>query len=186
MNTFLFYLLSALVLLSAYFVVTVHNLFRAAIGLIGLLLGVAGLYLLLNAQFLSAVQITVYVGGIVVLIVYVVLLVADAAQKHAHATPVWRKAAAGCVGAALFVLLLAAMFGHDFTTPAGTLARSATVKEIGGALLSPARGGYVLPFEVISLLLVAAIIGAITVARGAGATAAGEEKKPEPSHPNLP
>jgi NADH-quinone oxidoreductase subunit J len=186
MNAFLFYVMSAVVLLGACFVVTVHNLFRAAIGLIGLLLGVAGLYLLLDAQFLSAVQITVYVGGIVVLIVYVVLLVADAAQKHAQETPLWRKAVAGLLGAALFVLLLTAMLGHDFTTPAGVVTRSASVTEIGGALLSPGRGGYALPFEAISLLLVAAIIGAITVARGSGAGSAQGEKQPDRAAANHP
>ncbi|MBI5384375.1 MAG: NADH-quinone oxidoreductase subunit J [Verrucomicrobia bacterium] len=167
MNTFLFYLFSAAALLSAYFVVTVHNLFRAAMGLIGVLLSIAGLYLLVDAQFLSAVQIMVYVGGIVVLIVYVVLLVADVAQKQVHHAATWRKAVAGFLAAALFTLLAVAAHSHDFGV-AQVPARSASVTEIGTALLSPERNGYVLPFEVISLVLVAAIVGAITIARGAG------------------
>jgi NADH-quinone oxidoreductase subunit J len=166
MNTFTFYLLSAVVLLSAYFVVTVHNLFRAAVGLIVLLVGVAGLYLLVDAQFLSAVQITVYVGGIVVLIAYVVLLVADVAQKHVHETATWRKAVAGLLAAALFVLLTVAMQKNNFGPAPEIPARSASVTEIGTALLSPQSSGFVLPFEVISLVLLAAIIGAITIARG--------------------
>ncbi len=166
MNTFTFYLLSGAVLLSAYFVVTVPNLFRAAVGLIVLLLGVAGLYLLVDAQFLSAVQITVYVGGIVVLIAYVVLLVADVAQKHVAESAPWRKAAAGLLAAALFVLLAVAMQPDRFGPAPEIPARSASVAEIGEALLSPRRGGFVLPFEVISLVLVAAIVGAITIARG--------------------
>lgn len=169
MNTFLFFLFSAAALLSAYFVVTVHNLFRAAMGLIGLLLSIAGLYLLIDAQFLSAVQITVYVGGIVVLIVYVVLLVADVAQKHVHHAATWRKAVAGFLAAALFALLAVALKTQDFGPAPKVAARSASVTEIGTALLSPERNGYVLPFEVISLVLIAAIVGAITVARGAGA-----------------
>jgi NADH-quinone oxidoreductase subunit J len=173
MDKFLFYVLSAMVLLSAYFVVTVHNLFRAAVGLIALLLGVAGLYLLIDAQFLSAVQITVYVGGIVVLIAYVVLLVADVAQRQVHETPTWRKGVAGALAVGLFVLLAAALLSQDFKPAPGVAPRSASVAEIGEALLSPGRDGYVLPFEVISLVLVAAIIGAITIARGS----AREEKK---------
>ncbi len=166
MNTFLFYVLSLVALLSAYFVVTVHNLFRAAMGLIVLLVGVAGLYLLVDAQFLSAVQLTVYVGGIVVLIAYVVLLVADVAQNQVHETVPWRKAVAGLLAAALFVLLAVAMQAKNFGTAPEVPARSASVTEIGEALLSPKSGGFVLPFEVISLVLVAAIVGAITVARG--------------------
>ena len=176
MNTFTFYLLSAAVLLSAYFVVTVHNLFRAAVGLIGLLLGVAGLYLLVDAQFLSAVQIMVYVGGIVVLIAYVVLLVADVAQKHVHETAAWRKAVAGLLAATLFVLLAVSMQPGNLGAAPEIAARSASVTEIGEALLSPRGGGFVLPFEVISLVLLAAIVGAITLARGGDAEGKEERK----------
>ncbi len=166
MKTFLFYLFSAMGLLSAYFVVTLNNLFRAAIGLIALLLSVAGMYLLLDAQFLSAVQVMVYVGGIVVLIVYVVLLVADVTQKPTHEAPPWRKGLAGLLAAGLFTLFALAFLSHRWDAPLSTTPRSASVAEIGTALLSPDRNGFVLPFEVISLVLVAAIVGAITVAHG--------------------
>jgi NADH-quinone oxidoreductase subunit J len=169
MKTFLFYLLSATALLSSYFVVTVHNLFRAAMGLIGLLLSIAGLYLLMDAQFLSAVQITVYVGGIVVLIVYVVLLMSDVAQKLELPTPRWRMAVGGALSAVLFGLLWAAYRSFDFSTGPRLEAKSAWVEDIGDALLSPGANGFVLPFEIISLLLIAAIVGAITIARGSGA-----------------
>lgn len=165
MTTLLFYLFSLLVLLSAYFVVTVHNLFRAAMGLIALLGGIAGLYLMMNAQFLSAVQITVYVGGIVVLIVYVVLLVADAAQSELE-SPNWRKGAAAVLATVMFLLLLVGIRSHDFGMSAEVEAASASTRDIGRALLSPERHGFVVPFELISLVLVAAIVGAITVARG--------------------
>jgi NADH-quinone oxidoreductase subunit J len=165
MKTFFFYLLSLVTLLSALFVVTLRNLFRSAIVLITFLLGIAGLYLLIDAQFLSAVQITVYVGGIVVLIVYVVLLVADVSQKAYPPRKRWRQGVAGVMAVALFVLLAVAMLNQDFAPRPGELPHSASVAEIGQALLSPERGGYVLPFEIISLVLVAAIIGAITIAR---------------------
>jgi NADH-quinone oxidoreductase subunit J len=167
MRTFFFYFLSLSVLLSAYAVVTVRNLFRSAIGLITLLLGIAGLYLLLDAQFLSAVQITVYVGGIVVLIVYVVLLVSDVAHKAYPKRPPWRQALAGLLAAGFFLITLVAMLSFNFQAAPGAVARSASVAEVGKALLSPERSGYVLPFEIISLVLLAAIIGAITIARGA-------------------
>ena len=175
MNTFLFYILSLVALLSAYFVVTVHNLFRAAMGLIGLLLSIAGMYLLIDAQFLSAVQITVYVGGIVVLIVYVVLLFSDVAQKLELETARWRQAIGAVLGVAVFTVLWLAIRGFDFTAGQKLDAKSASVTEIGTALLSkPTEKGFVLPFEIISLLLIAAIVGAITIAR-----AGDGEKKPE-------
>lgn len=165
MDTFLFYMLSLVALLSAYFVVTVNNLFRAAMGLIGLLLSVAGLYLLIDAQFLSAVQVTVYVGGIVVLIVYVVLLMSDVAQKLELETPRWRKAVGGVLGAAVVAVLWVAFRSFDFAAAPKLDAKSASVNDIGTALLSPGTSGFVLPFEIISLLLIAAIVGAITIAR---------------------
>jgi len=162
MKTVLFYIISIFSLLCAIFVVTTRNLFRGAMALIGVLAGVAGMYLLMNAQFLSAIQVVVYIGGIVVLIVYVVMLVSDVTQKGFPATPPWRKAIAGTLAAMLFVLLLVAC------APLGIVkdiaARSATVTEIGRALISPDKGGFVLAFELISILLIATIIGALTIA----------------------
>jgi NADH-quinone oxidoreductase subunit J len=159
-----FYFLATGILFSAYFVVTAHNLFRCAMGLIAALLGVAGLYLLMNAQFLSAVQVTVYVGGIVVLIVYVILLVADVTQKSFHAGARWRKGVAGVISATLFVLLARAILSHPYGEVQPELVRSATTVEIGRALLSPV-GGFALAFEVMSVLLVAVLVGAVTIAR---------------------
>jgi NADH-quinone oxidoreductase subunit J len=164
-RTLLFYVLSALALGSAGFVVSAHNLFRGALGLIVVLLSIAGVYLLIGADFLSAVQITVYVGGIMVLIVYVVLLVADVTQKSFHQTSRWRQAVVGVLCVVLAALLTTAVLSYDFSPAPGLVARSASVAEIGRALLSPDRGGFVLPFEAISLVLIAAVVGAITVAR---------------------
>lgn len=160
-----FYILAALVLYSAYFVVTARNLFRCAVGLISALLGIAGLYLLIDAQFLSAIQVTVYIGGIVVLIVFVILLVTDVTQKVFQQSSAWRKGAVAAVSCLLFGLLATMLHSHDFHPVAATDAKSASVEQIGRALLSPERGGFVLPFEVISLVLIAALIGAVTVAR---------------------
>jgi NADH-quinone oxidoreductase subunit J len=164
MKSALFYFLTVFTLYSAWFVVTVHNLFRSAIGLIAVLLGISGLYMLMDAQFLAAVQVTVYVGGIVVLIVFVVLLVSDVSQKALLAASRWRQAAAGLMTVLLFALLCAVLLRSDFSVAPGMASRSATVAETGRALLSPEKGGFVLPFEVISLVLTAAIVGAISVA----------------------
>jgi NADH-quinone oxidoreductase subunit J len=164
MHTAFFYFLAALALYSAYFVVTAHNLFRSALGLIAVLIGVSGMYLLMDAQFLSAVQIMVYVGGIVVLIVYVVLLVSDVTQQLAAEGRPWRKGVTGAAVAALGFLLIAALLSEPGLKTATANAHSANLTQIGRALLSPESAGFILPFEVISLVLIAALIGAITIA----------------------
>jgi NADH-quinone oxidoreductase subunit J len=164
-HTVLFYLLAAFTLLSAYFVITPRHLFRCAMGLIATLLGVAGLYLVIDAQFLSAVQVTVYVGGILVLIVFVILLVADVTQKVFRQGVAWRRAVAGVVSALMFVGVVLATRSFPFPAAAGDGATSASVEEIGRALLSAGSEGFALAFEVVSLVLIAALIGAITIAR---------------------
>lgn len=163
MSIFLFYVITAFVLFSAYFVVTAHNLFRCAVGLIAVLFGVAGMYLLMNAQFLSAVQVIVYVGGIVVLIVYVVLLVADVTQTRLEEGAPWRKAAAGMVASALFLVLAGLLIAHGFGAAAAE-PQSTSVAEIGRALLRVEHGGFILAFEAVSLVLIAALVGAVTIA----------------------
>jgi len=177
-RTALFYFLSAATLFSAYFVVTARNLFRCTIGLISLLLGIAGMYLLIDAQFLSAVQISVYIGGVTVLIVYVILLVADVTQKSFRQGARWRKISVGILAFLLFLLLLTAVGSFDFSSTGKLPPRSASAAEIGKALVSPQRGGYVLAFEIISLVLIAAIVGAITIARSGDA---GREANERPS-----
>ena len=81
LETIAFWMIAAYTLFAAYFVVTARNLFRCAVGLAGTLIGVAGLYLLMEATFLSSIQIAVYVGGVVVLVVFAVLMVEDVTQK---------------------------------------------------------------------------------------------------------
>lgn len=170
-----FFILAAFIIYTAWFVVTAHNLFRSAIGLVAVLIGIAGMYLLIDAQFLAAAQITVYVGAIVVLIVFAILLVSDVTQKHYPAATVGRKVAAGLAAVMLFGTLVAVILGSGdlLTSETGVGARSATVRELGLVLLSPQDGGFVLPFEAISMLLLAALIGAITIAK--------PEPRPDPA-----
>lgn len=175
MTLALFYVLAAFILYSAFFVITARNLFRSAMGLIAVLIGVAGLYLLMDAQFLSAVQVAVYVGGIVVLIVYVILLVEDVTQRDFPAGRPWRKGLAGGLAAVLFAGLAWAILDFSHATDPGP-ERSASVAQIGRALLDPR--GFLLPFEILSLILVAALIGALTVARSPE-----DEKRDEPPAP---
>jgi len=168
LETFAFWLIAAYTLFAAYFVVTARNLFRCAVGLAAALIGIAGLYLLMDAQFLSAVQIAVYVGGVVVLVVFAILMVADVTQKEFLRSPLSRCLIASIVAELLLLIVCGAMLSQGFGTARPPQA-AAQVGEIGRALLNTGPGGFVLPFEVISLVLVAALVGAITVAGKPGA-----------------
>lgn len=163
LETVFFYLISAFILFSAYFVVTARNLFRCAIGLTAALIGIAGIYLLLDAQFLSAVQVAVYVGGVVVLVVFAILMVSDVTQKEYLRSPLSRSIIAAVIAELLLVIVAAAAFKQGFGAARPEPA-SAQVREIGHALLATGPGGFALPFEVITLVLVAALVGACTIA----------------------
>jgi len=163
LETIAFWMIAAYTLFAAYFVVTARNLFRCAVGLAGTLIGVAGLYLLMEATFLSSIQIAVYVGGVVVLVVFAVLMVEDVTQKEFLRSPLSRCLLASLVAELLLAVVAGTLLSQGFGTNRPVPA-SADVREIGRALLSTQAGGFVLPFEVISLVLVAALVGAITVA----------------------
>jgi NADH-quinone oxidoreductase subunit J len=167
-----FYLLSILILASALLAVTSGKIFRSAIWLLFSLTGIAGLYFWLQMEFVAAVQIVVYVGGIVVLIIFSIFLT----QQSGKDLPVPAKVRtifsilAACAG---FVLTCALLRGYAFPTPGpqataetgnATPESIATINTIGTQLLSTKSHGYVLPFEVISILLLAAMIGCIVIA----------------------
>ncbi|MHC1703170.1 MAG: NADH-quinone oxidoreductase subunit J [Tenuifilaceae bacterium] len=159
----MFALFSALILVFSVLTVTTRRILRAATFLLLVLVSTAGLYFMLNYQFIAAVQLTLYAGGIVVLIIFSILLTSHISQKF---EPVgWRKmyfsALASIAGA---ILCITTILQHQFqaTTEA---AKEVDMKLIGNSLLSFDRDGYVLPFEVISVLLLAAMIGAIVVAK---------------------
>jgi NADH-quinone oxidoreductase subunit J len=157
-----FYVLSALILVSALLAVTSGKIFRSAIWLLFSLTGIAGLYFWLQMEFVAAVQIVVYVGGIVVLIIFSIFLTQQSgkdlpAPKRTRALFSILAAVAG------FVLTAALLRGYAFP-PTAHSAPIATIDNIGAQLLNTSEHGYVLPFEVISILLLAAMIGCIVIA----------------------
>ena len=148
---------------SGFMVVTTRNLVHAALWLVSTLFGVAVTYALLNASFLAVVQVVVYIGAIAILFIFAVMLTRkDMRDQGAQQNNNW------WFGALLSVLTFGGLFfllqgwnGLSKTAaqiPAGFDA----VAELGNELVSPA--GYVLPFEVASVLLVAALVGAVYVA----------------------
>jgi NADH-quinone oxidoreductase subunit J len=124
------------------------------------------LYFLLNYQFLAAVQLTLYAGGIVVLIIFSILLTSHISQKFEPQG--WKKTAfsaiASIAGAALAIITILD-YKFSATTQA---AKEVDMRLIGKSLLSVDKDGYVLPFEVISVLLLAAMVAAIMIAKKGG------------------
>ncbi len=154
MSVFFFCFLSALVIIPAILVVSMKNVFHSALWLIVSLIGVAGVYAMLAADFLFAVQLLVYVGGIMVLLLFVVLLSgkpSDWAGKQNN-EKAWL--------AALFSVFLVAAIGSTVAVWP-MVVQSKIPQPTTGALGKLLLNEMLLPFELISLVLVAALIGAI-------------------------
>ena len=149
-------LFAVLILLGAVWVVTLRNLFRAALSLGLVLIGVAGLFLLLEAEFLAFVQILVYVGAILTLVVFAIMLTAGLQQAEAPQSRQWLPAAAAALG--FFAILVGAT--TPLLWPAASSAEPVALTTLGQQFVTT----LVLPFEVISLVFVAAIVGAVVLA----------------------
>lgn len=156
-----FYVLAAFVLGTAILAVTTRKIFRAAIWLLFALMGIAGIYFWMNVLFIAAVQIIVYVGGIVVLIIFSIFLTQQSGKEMNKASG----------GRSIFAML-SVLFGLAFTSlliyrqgfSSSNNDFDVDVADIGTQLLSTTDYGYVLPFEVVSMLLLAAMIGCIVIA----------------------
>ena len=160
---FIFLLVAVGTLIAAFRVVTSGNLIHAALWLIATLFGVAILFALLNASFLAVVQVVVYIGAISILFIFAVMLTRkDMRDQGPQLNRNWWFGAvlAGLTFSGL-VFLLNGWTGLSKTAAAFPSEFDA-VSELGNALVSP--DAYVLPFEVASVLLVAALIGAVYVA----------------------
>lgn len=150
----IFYFLAALVLVPALLVVALKNVFHCALYLVASLFGVAGLYAFLAADFLFAVQLLVYVGGIMVVLLFVVLL--SGKPSDWKIPQLNEKAWAAALYALFFVVAITTVV---LQWPIQSAVRPAplTTGRLGEMLLKD----MILPFEVISLVLVAALVGAI-------------------------
>lgn len=154
---------AALILWGAFMMVTRQNLVHAALYLIVALFGVAVIFVLLEAGFLAVIQVLVYIGAIAILMIFAVMLTrGDVIEEQT----VNRNFGWAAMLAALFCFGLIVLIGLwpavSSLVPALDASRD-TVAELGQALVSP--DGYVIPFEVASVLLLAALIGALVVAR---------------------
>jgi NADH-quinone oxidoreductase subunit J len=162
-----FYLLSAFILVTGLLAVTSRRIFRSAIWLLFSLTGIAGLYFWLGMEFIAAVQIVVYVGGIVVLIIFSIFLTQQTGNRLPP--PIRSRAVFSALAVCLgFVLTCILLRQHEFvaagTTGTGRIGSDMGIASIGSQLLSVSEHGYALPFEVISILLLAAMIACIVIA----------------------
>jgi NADH-quinone oxidoreductase subunit J len=160
----IFLAVGVLVLWSGLMVVTAQNLVHSALWLVVTLFGVAIVYVLLNAGFLAMAQVVIYIGAIAILFIFAVMLTRRVMQDtgsltNENAYLAFIIAAAVLIGLGLVVLPAY----PGFRATAGPLATTDSVVDLGISLVSPSA--YLIPFEVASLLLVAALIGAIVVAR---------------------
>jgi NADH-quinone oxidoreductase subunit J len=160
--TIIFYMLAALTLGSALIAVTTRQIFRAAIFLLFSLIGVAGIYFWMDEQFIAAVQIVVYVGGITVLIIFSIFLTQQAGEKMPAQNSgriIFSALAVFCA----FAFILLQIFKYSFNTSSNS-AIEPTVANIGKQMLAIDKNGLALPFEVVSILLLAALVGCIVIA----------------------
>ena len=155
-----FYVFGGLTLLSAIGVALSRNIVRSATCLLGTLAGVAGLYFLLSANLLAVIQLIVYAGGTLILIVFGVMLTSKSPWVSFKPTR-GQVALATLVGALLATGLCLLAFRADWSNSAGTITASPTVRAVGMALLTD----YLVPFEAASVLLLVVMIGAAYLAR---------------------
>lgn len=163
MEKLIFYILAVVMVAAAIAAVSSRKMLRSVVYLLFVLIGAAGLYFQMDYNFLAAIQLTVYAGGVVVLIIFSVLLI-----HHIEMELEVAKKSRRAISALLCLLGLSIFLGTIYAHPfeAAGVTSTTTTAEIGRALLSFEKEGFILPFEVISVLLLSAMIGAIVVAKG--------------------
>jgi NADH-quinone oxidoreductase subunit J len=163
----IFLIIATVTLTSALIVVTDKNLFHAALAMMASFFGVAGMYVLLEAGFLAAAQLLVYIGAISILIIFAIMMTRRLMQSTE--SPFNSQSGSGLVAAVitfigLFFVIIVAWPDADFPGAPEVSAEvlRGGVAQLGVALVSP--NAYVVPFEVASVLLLAALVGSIFIA----------------------
>ena len=158
-GTVVFYLIALLVVASAAMVAFSRNIIYSAFSLLGTFAGVAGIYVFLGADFVAAVQLLIYVGGILVLILFAVML-----THRITDVQITNRAAGRLPGLIIVGIFLTLLIETIYKTPwvkAKEIAYAPTSAKIGDLFLQD----YLLPFELASVVLLAALIGAVVLAR---------------------
>jgi len=159
----IFYLLSAFVLGTGILAVTTRKIFRSAIWLLFSLIGVAGIYFWMQVEFVAAIQIIVYAGGVVVLILFSIFLTQQSGTEMPK-PPLTRLIASLLAVLLGFAFTATIISRYGFDSAMATTPFIVPVSAIGEQLLHTTQYGFVLPFEVVSMLLLAAMVGCIVIA----------------------
>ncbi len=155
-----FWVLAAIIVISALMVVSLKNVFHAALALILCLFCIAGIFVLLNAEFLAAVQVLVYVGAVSVLMIFAIMLTSNLANKKIM--QVNKQVLPAVFVCIVFVIGAIALIANTDIWPYSEAALPEdNVGTIGRLMMTD----FMLPFEVVSILMLAALIGAIMLAR---------------------
>ncbi|MGV3604326.1 MAG: NADH-quinone oxidoreductase subunit J [Dyadobacter fermentans] len=166
MEAIIFYIFSALTLLAGLFILVSRNLIYGAFALFLAFLGVAALYVLAGADFLAVSQIMIYVGGILVLLIFGIMLTqkrekSDDSTRHNRVeVPITRRIWGVLVGVGFFGLLVKVILSSDFAMAGAEMSTKSTIRTIGVELMT----SHLLPFEVAAILLLVALIGAAYLA----------------------
>ncbi|MEO6883822.1 MAG: NADH-quinone oxidoreductase subunit J [Bacteroidia bacterium] len=161
MTTYLFYFLAFVSIFCALMVIFAKNPVHSVLYLVLTFFAIAGQYVLLNAQFLAAVHIIVYAGAIMVLFLFVIMLLNLNKETEPHKN-IWIKLAAVISGGALMVVLVATLKGSETIQAASQFRPNiGLVKNLGQVLFSQ----FLLPFELSSILFLAAMVGAVMLGK---------------------
>jgi len=163
--------LSILILVSAVWVVSLRNLFRAALSLGLVLLGVAGLFLLLEAEFLAFAQILVYVGAVLTLVVFAIMLTAGLQAAPEHSLPAAHRLIAGSFCGGLFIVLAWATQAVGW--PEAPTGLPVELASIGQQLTT----SLLLPLQVIALVFAASVVGAVAIALTPSGRSSAEDRE---------
>ena len=160
----IFGILATIIVVFSILTVTTRRILRSATYLLFVLLATAGIYFMLEYHFLAAVQITVYAGGILVLFVFSIFLTSQAGEKLPKIS--LKKFLSGLVAAVTgLVVCLFIILKNGFKITEVVSDGEIDMKDIGMALMGTEKYQYLLPFEAVSILLLACIIGGILIAR---------------------
>jgi NADH-quinone oxidoreductase subunit J len=158
----MFYILAISIVVFSLLAVTSRKVMRATMYLLFTLMATGGLYFLIDYNFMAGVQLIVYAGGIVALIVFAVMLTEKIDNKTALPEKI-KMILAGLLSVVGSIVTIYILLSHPFKETTDDIGQSVSV--IGENLLNYGDGGYVLPFEVVSILLLASMIAAIVVAK---------------------
>ncbi len=159
-----FYFFGAIAVIAALVAVSSNRILRAAVGLAVTLVCGAAFYILIDYDFIAGIQVLVYVGGIVVLIVYAIMLTSSSELVESRPGS-FRKALALLAAVLFLVFSVMALIMTNFSVESSATPPADIARALGRMILDTSSSGYVLPFEIISLLLLAAVIGAMVIAR---------------------